>query len=231
MAADLAIHRVDLIVSCSYPAAVAALNEAPRVPVVAIHAGDPVETGMAQGVSHPGGRVTGVSQVSTNLSAKRLQLLKEAVPTMRKVALIWNEGDLAMQMRREAVQSGAKKLVLEAQVVPIRTSDSFKKALDSISEDPPDAAFVVADGLTILNPERVFRYAAAHRLPDTEEYRFLSHPGGRSLRTDPRGNLARCASAGRRGCVRRDPRLLARAADDWADQVARARGSSHRIPD
>src|SRR6516225_10085443 len=78
MAADLAARHVDLIVTCSYPAAVAALNEAAGVPIVAIHAGDPVETGMVRSVAHPGGRITGVSQVSTDLSAKRLQLLKEA---------------------------------------------------------------------------------------------------------------------------------------------------------
>ena len=80
MAADFGARHVDLIIACSYPAAVAVLSEAPDVPIVAIHAGDPVETGMARSLSHPGGRITGVSEVSTVLSAKRLQLLKEAAP-------------------------------------------------------------------------------------------------------------------------------------------------------
>jgi putative ABC transport system substrate-binding protein len=178
MAADLAARRVDLIISCSYPAAVAALNEAPDVPIVAFHAGDPVETGLVRSVSHPGGRITGVLQISTDLSAKRLQLLKEAVPTVHKVALLWNEGDLAMQMRRNAVQAEAKKLGLETELLPVRTVDNFKIAFDKMSKDPPDAIFVVADGLTILNHDLVFQYAAAHHLADMEEYRFLSHQGG-----------------------------------------------------
>jgi putative ABC transport system substrate-binding protein len=69
MAAELAGRRVDLIIACSYPAAVAALDQPTDIPIVAIHAGDPVETGMVRSVSHPGGRITGVSQVSTDLSA------------------------------------------------------------------------------------------------------------------------------------------------------------------
>ncbi len=178
MAADLASRHVDLIITCSYPAAVAALDEAPNVPIVAIGAGDPVETGMARSVSHPGGRVTGVSEVSTDLSAKRLQLLKEAVPNVHKVAMLWNEGDLAMQMRCSAVQAEAKKLGLETELLPLRTADSFKIAFDKMSKDPPDAIFVVADGLTVRNHDLVFQYAAAHRVADMEERGFLSHLGG-----------------------------------------------------
>ncbi len=178
MAADLAARHLDLIITCSYPAAVAVLDKAPDVPIVAIHAGDPVETGMVRSVSHPGGRVTGVSQVSTDLSAKRLQLLKEAVPSVHKVAMLWNEGDLAMSMRCNAVRAEAKKLGLETELLPLRSPDSFKIAFDKMSKDPPDAIFVVADDLTILNHDLIFQYAAAHRVPDMEEFGFLAHLGG-----------------------------------------------------
>ena len=178
MAADLAARHVDLIIACSYPAVVAALSEAPDVPIVAIQAGDPVETGMAQSVSHPGGRITGVSEVSTDLSAKRLQLLKEAAPSVHRVAVLWNEGDLAMQMRCNAVQVEAKKLGLETELLPLRSPDSFKIAFDKMSKDPPDAIFVVADNLTVLNHDLVFQYATANHMPDMVEIRLLSHLGG-----------------------------------------------------
>ncbi len=178
MAADLAARHVDLIITFTYPAAVAALDEAPDVPIVAIHAGDQVETGMVRSVSHPGGHMTGVSQVSTDLSAKRLQLLKESFPNVHKVAMLWNEGDLSMQMRCNAVQAEAKKLGLETELLPVRAHDSFKIAFDKMSNDPPDAIFVVADMLTVVNHDLVFQYAAAHHLPDMEEYGFLSHLGG-----------------------------------------------------
>jgi putative ABC transport system substrate-binding protein len=178
IAAEMAAEHVDLIIACSYPSAIAALNQAPDAPIVAIHAGDQVETGMAGSVSHPGGHITGVSEVSTVLSAKRLQLLKEAAPGVHKVAMLWNDGDLAMQMRCNAVQAEAKKLGLEAQLLPLRSPDSFKTAFDTMSKDPPDAIFVVADRLTMLNRDRVFQYAAAHHVPDMEEYSYLSHLGG-----------------------------------------------------
>jgi putative ABC transport system substrate-binding protein len=178
MAAEMAADHVDIIFACSYPSAVAALDKAPDVPIVVIHAGDPVETGLVRSVSHPGGLVTGVSEVSTVLSAKRLQLLKEAVPNVHKVAMLWNEGDLAMQMRCNAVEVEAKKLGLETELLPLHSLDSFKSAMDTMSKDPPDAIFVVADGLTILSHDLVFQHAAAHHVPDMEEHAFLSHLGG-----------------------------------------------------
>jgi putative ABC transport system substrate-binding protein len=178
VAADMAAEHVDVIIACSYPSAIAALNQAPGVPIVAIHAGDQVETGMARSVSHPGGHITGVSEVSTVLSAKRLQLLKEAAPSVHKVAMLWNDGDLAMQMRCNAAQAEAKKLGLETELLPLQSPDSFKTAFATMSSDPPDAIFVVADRLTMLNRDRVFQYAAAHHMPDMEEYSYLSHLGG-----------------------------------------------------
>jgi putative ABC transport system substrate-binding protein len=178
IAAEMATAQPDLIIACSYPAAVAALDKAADVPIVVTHAGDPVETGLVQSVSHPGGRVTGVSQVSTVLAAKRLQLLKEAAPGVHKVAMLWNAGDLAMQMRCNAVQAEAKKLGLETELLPLRSPDSFQAALYRMSNDPPDAIFVVADGLTIPGDDLVFQYASAHHMPDMEEYGFLSHLGG-----------------------------------------------------
>src|SRR5271165_3704147 len=162
IAAEMAGGQLDLVIACSYPAAVAALDKAPDVPIVVLHAGDPVETGLVRSVSHPGGRITGVSQVSTVLAAKRLQLLKEAVPSVHKVAMLWNEGDLAMSMRCNAVRAEAKKLGLETELLPLRSPDSFKIAFDKMSKDPPDAIFVVADDLTILNHDLIFQYAAAH---------------------------------------------------------------------
>ena len=178
MAAEMAAGHVDLIIACTYPSALAALNQAPDVPIVAIHAGDQVETGMVRSVSHPGGRITGVSEDSTALAAKRLQLLKEAVPNVHKVAMLWNEGDLAMQMRCNAVQVEAKKLGLETELLPLRSPDSFKTAFDTMSKEPPDAIFVVADGLTVRNHDLVFQYATQRHLPDMEEYSYLSHLGG-----------------------------------------------------
>jgi putative tryptophan/tyrosine transport system substrate-binding protein len=170
--------HVDLIATCGYPAAMVAKQRAADIPVVVTHAGDPVETGMVDSLAHPGGHVTGVSQVSTDLSAKRLQLLKETIPSIHTVAMLWNEGDLAMQMRCNAAQGEAKKLGLVAMLLAVRAPNDFAEAFTEMDRHPPDAILLVADSLTVTNHQAVFDYAAAHRIPDMEEMDFLAHIGG-----------------------------------------------------
>jgi putative ABC transport system substrate-binding protein len=175
---EMVAHHVDLIVTCGYPPAAVAQSRAPDTPIVVVSAGDPIETGMVESLAHPGGHVTGVSQLSTLLSSKRLQLLKEAVPEIHTVAMLWNEGDLAMQMRCNAVQAEAKKLGLVAELLPVRAPDNFKIAFAEMDRNPPDAILMVADALTVSNHQLVFDYAAAHKIPDMEEINSLAHAGG-----------------------------------------------------
>ena len=178
-AADRMISdKVDLLVACGYPAALTAMQRAPSIPVLVMNAGDPVETGMVESLAHPGGHVTGVSEVASDLSAKRLQLLKEAVPSLHTVALLWNQNDLAMQMRCTAAQAEAKKLGIVTQLLGVRAPNDFADAFSEMDRHPPDAILLVADLLTVINHKAVFDYAAAHHLPDMEELDFLAHIGG-----------------------------------------------------
>jgi putative tryptophan/tyrosine transport system substrate-binding protein len=170
--------KVDLFVTCGYPAALVAMQRAPRIPLVVTNAGDPVETGMVESLSHPGGHVTGVSEVASDLSAKRLQLLKEAVPSVHTVALLWNQNDLAMAMRCTAAQAEAKKLGIVTQLLGVRAPDDFADAFGEMDRHPPDAILLVADSLTVTNHQAVFDYATAHHIPDMEELDFLAHIGG-----------------------------------------------------
>jgi putative ABC transport system substrate-binding protein len=170
--------KVDLFVSCGYPAALAASQRAPGTPVLVMNAGDPVETGMVESLAHPGGHVTGVSEVASDLSAKRLQLLKEAVPSVHTVALLWNQNDLAMSMRVAAAQAEAKKLGIVTQLLGVRAPNDFADAFGEMDRHPPDAILLVADSLTVINHQAVFDYATAHHLPDMEELDFLAHIGG-----------------------------------------------------
>jgi len=170
--------KVDLFVSCGYPAALAASQRAPGTPVLVMNAGDPVETGMVESLAHPGGHVTGVSEVASDLSAKRLQLLKEAVPSVHTVALLWNQNDLAMSMRVAAAQAEAKKLGIVTQLLGVRAPNDFADAFGEMDRHPPDAILLVADALTVINHQAVFDYATAHHLPDMEELDFLGKMGG-----------------------------------------------------
>jgi len=175
---QLIAQHPDLIMTCGYPAALLAEKRAPEIPVLVMNAGDPVETKMVVSLAHPGGHLSGVSEIATDLSAKRLQLLKEAVPSLRTVALLWNENDLAMQMRCSAAQAEAKKLGLVTQLLGVRAPDNFVEAFAEMDRHPPDAILLVADALTVINHKAVFDYAAAHHIPDMEELDFLAHIGG-----------------------------------------------------
>ena len=175
---ELVADRVDLIITQSYPAAAAAKERAGKIPIVVTSSGDPIATGLAASLAHPGGNVTGVSDVAGELSAKRLALLKEAVPDVRAIAVLWNADDLGMTLRYRAAEVEAKRLGMQIVPLGVHAPDDFDAAFAAMSEKSPDAILLVTDILTVLNRKRVIDFAAAHRLPAIYEYAFLAHDGG-----------------------------------------------------
>ena len=105
---ELVASKVAVIVTGGYPAALAAKQHS-SLPVVAVQAGDPVADGLAASFARPGGHVTGLSEVAAELSAKRLALLKEAVPGVHRVAMLWNADDLGMSLRYKAAEAQARQ--------------------------------------------------------------------------------------------------------------------------
>jgi putative ABC transport system substrate-binding protein len=176
LAAELAASRVDLIITSGYPAALAARQG--TVPVVAINAGDPVGTGLVDSLAHPGGNLTGVSDVSAQVTPKRLDLLKQFAPGLRRVAMLWNADDLGMTLRYRASEAGAQGLGISVIPLGVREPDDFDMAFGALQREKPDAILMVTDSLTILNRKRVFDFAAAHKLPAIYEFDFLVRDGG-----------------------------------------------------
>ncbi len=174
---ELKARNVDAIIVIGYPAAVAAKSTG--IPTVgAIGLGDPVETRLIDSLAHPGGNITGISDVAAVLTTKRLSLLKEMSPRLQKVAMIWNKDDLGMTLRYEASAQGAQALGVTVQALGVREPDDFNEAFTAMNSDLPDAILMVADSLTILNRKRVFEFAAAKKLPAIYEYDFLVREGG-----------------------------------------------------
>jgi putative ABC transport system substrate-binding protein len=174
---ELNTANVDVIITVGYTAAAAAKQHA-RGPVVVTNSGDPEATHLVASLARPGGNVTGISEVATELSAKRLQLLKETVPTLTKVAMLWNADDLGMTLRYQAAGTAAKGLNLTVQSLGVREPDDFGNAFATMDRDRPDGLLMVTDSLTNLNRRRVFDYAAAHKIPAIYEYDFLVRDGG-----------------------------------------------------
>jgi putative ABC transport system substrate-binding protein len=174
---ELVASEVAVIVTQGYPAALAAKQHS-RLPVVVVRAGDPVEDGLVKSFARPGGHVTGLSEISATLSAKRLALLKEAVPSMHRVAMLWNAEDLGMSLRYKAAEAQARSLGIEVESLGVRAPADFDAAFAAMIRRPPDAMLMVTDVLTTLNRKRVLDFAAQHRLPAIYEYDFLVHEGG-----------------------------------------------------
>jgi putative ABC transport system substrate-binding protein len=168
---------VDVIVVWGYPVVVAA--KAAGIPtVVAFGVGDPVATGLVQSLARPGGNLTGISDVATTLSTKRLGLLKEFLPKLSRVAMLWNKEDLGMSLRYEASAKAAQAIGADVEAVGVREPEDFNEAFAVMDREPPDAILMVSDSLTMLNRQRVFDYADAHRLPAIYEYDSLVREGG-----------------------------------------------------
>jgi putative ABC transport system substrate-binding protein len=145
---------------------------------VALFSGDPVGVGLVASLSRPGGNVTGVTDQAVELSAKRLQILKEAIPPATRVAVLWNAQDRAMTLRYREIELAAARLGVTVQALGVREPDDFAQAFAAMDRERPDAMFLVTDALTLLNRKRVLDFANARRIPAMFEYAFLVHDGG-----------------------------------------------------
>jgi putative tryptophan/tyrosine transport system substrate-binding protein len=170
--------RVDVIITFGYPASLTAKTSAKDVPLVCTGAGDPVATGLAQSLARPGGNLTGVTELATELSAKRLEILKEAVPNLKTVAMLFNAADLGMTLRSRAAEAAAKFLDVSVQTLGVREPSDFGNAFAEMTRSRPDAILMVSDTLTMLNRKRVMEFAANNRLPAIYEFGFLVRDGG-----------------------------------------------------
>ena len=109
LVAELVASKTDVIVTNGFPAALAA-KQGTALPIVAINAGDPVSTGLVASLARPGGNMTGISDVSAEVTPKRLELLRDFVPNLRKVAVLWNADDLGMTLRYRASRVGRQAI-------------------------------------------------------------------------------------------------------------------------
>ena len=119
-----------------------------------------------------------MSDLADELAAKRLQLLKETVPPLRQVAMLYNATDLGMTQRYQVSAAAAQALGLTVLPLGVREPEGFDEAFAAMTRDPPDGLFMVTDALTSLNRRRVFDFAAAHRMPAMYEYEPIVRDGG-----------------------------------------------------
>jgi putative ABC transport system substrate-binding protein len=169
--------EAELIITNSSTAA-RVVKDRSNVPLVAITGADPVATGLIDSLARPGGNITGIGEFAAELSAKRLEVLKDAFPSLRKIAMLWNADDLGMTLRYRSAEVAARTLGLEVQPLGVREPEDFADAFAAMARDRPDAILMVTDALTTLNRKRVFEFAAEQKLPAIYEYDSLVRDGG-----------------------------------------------------
>jgi len=178
LAAELVRLRVDAIVVTGDPASAAAKEATSTIPIVIAGSSDPVGSGMIASLARPGGNITGTSAQATELSAKRLEILKEAVPKASRVAVLWNADNPAMTLRYREIEKAARILRVAVQPLGVREPEDFDVAFSTMTRERPDALFMVTDTLTTLNRKRVIEFAAKHRIPAMYEFDSLVLDGG-----------------------------------------------------
>jgi putative ABC transport system substrate-binding protein len=179
LAAELVRLKVDVIVAQGGAATEAARRATRTVPIVMAPAsGDAVAVGWIATLARPGGNITGLSDESIELSAKRMELLKEAVPEAASIAILWNAADQGMTLRYREIEKAARTLRVEVQPVGLRTPEDLAAAFATMTRRRPDAMFLIADALTTLNRRQILDFAASSRIPAMYESSVLVREGG-----------------------------------------------------
>jgi putative ABC transport system substrate-binding protein len=181
LATELVRHKVDIIVVAGGgPVIRAAMNATKTVPIVIAGLGiDPVGAGLVQSLARPGGNVTGVTIRSRELGGKRLELLKEAVPKIARVAILYDAASPAIVPDvKEVLPVAARALGLIIQPWEIRDSDDFDRVFAALNKQRPDGLFVAGGRLISDNQKRIVGFASKSRLPAVYPYIEAVEAGG-----------------------------------------------------
>ena len=179
LAAELVRLPVDVIVTGGgTPAALAAKHATATIPIVALAVGDPVGSGLVASIARPGGNVTAMTNFSPEVSAKRLELLKEVVPGALRLAYFWNPANPASHPDWSETQVAADTLRLGLRSVEARSPDDVDGGLAAIAGDRPDALVVSGDIVFVERRQQVIDFAATSRLPTMYSWGLFVPPGG-----------------------------------------------------
>ena len=182
LAAELVRLKVDVIVAAGGPTWVqAAKNATKTIPIVMVGLGaDPVQAGLVESLARPGGNVTGITNQAGEIGGKRLELLKEAVPKIARVAVLYDPANpFTVQRSKEILQAAARALRLTIQSWEVRVDDEFEQVFAAIGRWHPDALYPAGGGpLLRANQKRILGFALKNRLPSTFNRREFVEDGG-----------------------------------------------------
>ena len=177
LAADLVRARVDLIVTGGTEPIQVASKATTSIPIVMTTIGDPVAAGVVESLARPGGNVTGLSLQATELSAKRVEQLKEVLPALTRVAVLWNPNNASVVLKLKEIEAAAKSLKIEVRSLPIREADDIEKMLQPAESDRAETIMTTEDSLQVVHRVRIVDLARQRGIPVASEFSIMARAG------------------------------------------------------
>ena len=181
LAKELVGLNPDLIVASNTPAARAAKHATTTIPIVVPVMGDPVGDGLVASLARPGGNITGMTFLGPELATKRLQLLKQALPTISRVAALWHPGaygEFTMKQMLRAIEAGAGTLLVQLQFVEVQGAGEFDRAFGAMTRERAEALIVLPSPMLFSERRHIVDLATRHRLPSVAMAREFVELGG-----------------------------------------------------
>jgi putative ABC transport system substrate-binding protein len=178
LAAELVRLRVDCLIVPTTPAALAAKHATQTIPIVIPTAIDPVEAGLVESLARPGGNVTGLSAISADLVGKRLEFLKDVVPGLSRVVVLWNAANPANASAWKETQAAARSLGLLLQSQDVRGAQDLEDAFARTAQARPEALLVLGDALISMHRQPIAAFAIQQHLPSVFSIREWVVAGG-----------------------------------------------------
>jgi putative ABC transport system substrate-binding protein len=177
LAAELVRDKVDVIVTTASVSALAARAVTKTIPIV-MTSGNPLESGLAASLAKPGGNVTGLTVMRAEMSGKRVEILKETLPKMRRAAVLWAPGQSEAVRGFKETQEALQAFSLKLQSVEIQRAEDMEKVFAEVPKARPNALIVVLSPFVTLHSNRIVELALKHNLPGMYPTRQFAEEGG-----------------------------------------------------
>jgi putative ABC transport system substrate-binding protein len=178
LAEELVRLKLDVIVSINTQASLAVKNATRATPIVIVRVSDPVRTGLVASFAHPGGNITGVSNFSDELSGKRLELIREMLPSSPRVAVLWNAGNPGIEVSVREMERAGSQSGVQLHAHRVKGTDDFHGVFEAVVRERASVLFVFDDVLVTAHEKQILEWAAKVRLPVISQYREFVEAGG-----------------------------------------------------
>jgi putative ABC transport system substrate-binding protein len=177
LAADLTRGNVDVILTAGTESTDAARKATKTIPIVMVAVGDPIAAGFIASLARPGGNITGASLLATELTAKRLQLLKEVLPALTRLAVLWSAANASVVQKLKQIQAAAPQLGVQLHTFELRVPDDLDKGFESAVQVGAQAIMTTEDAIQITYRDRVVELGRRHKMPVASEFGEFAQAG------------------------------------------------------